>query len=434
MRSGSEGAGAGSTFRHSGWRPLPLRAQQDLNLRVDVEKGSVSKFVQPPRRPASHDESSTRTRRKVPTGTLDDVAIVEHLSMARAKLCNSIRALMAQAPSEAEQQPCEGCMSTTRLNECVIMPCGRKIRLCCPCARLYGRMLTARLAQVKADNALVTAKSSPLPKLPQEHATAPVLNLGLGGSFEPTLKRIQSDPPYQGGTSASGQGFKGPSRDELYRTMLASGGGSPAPCTAPCAKQSLLSSQTLSFSGAGNAPQGPTSHRYPDPQTRAAYSAGAQVDSNASSASESGLKENILRTWKFQQGQRQTGRDSPSRARSSRSRTPDPVGAGTLQPHLAAISGHMQPNRQPYINTLTPSPGDSRMRGSPLPKRKPRAASSPQGGGGGDPIARLLSSSVTPFGKNISLPSLSSPHSASGGGEGPLTRSSSWDYAPRKVE
>lgn len=185
MRSGSEGAGAGSTFRHSGWRPLPLRAQQDLNLRVDVEKGSVSKFVQPPRRPASHDESSTRTRRKVPTGTLDDVAIVEHLSMARAKLCNSIRALMAQAPSEAEQQPCEGCMSTTRLNERVIMPCGRKIRLCCPCARLYGRMLTARLAQVKADNALVTAKSSPLPKLPQEHATAPVLNLGLGGSFGP---------------------------------------------------------------------------------------------------------------------------------------------------------------------------------------------------------------------------------------------------------
>ena len=122
----SSGGGGGS----SGWRLL-RNQDDDPDLRVDAEKGAVTR-VQP--RPASNDDSAstgTRSRRKMLAGDLDDSAIMKHISVARTTVCNSVRALMVRDGEEEDQLPCEGCSSTKRPNACIVMPCGRKIRLCC---------------------------------------------------------------------------------------------------------------------------------------------------------------------------------------------------------------------------------------------------------------------------------------------------------------
>ena len=70
---------------------------------------------------------------------------------ARSKVFQGVRELTARANREEDRGavyqntvPCGGCQSTTTSIMQLIMPCGRNIHLCCPCAKMYGRVLSTR--------------------------------------------------------------------------------------------------------------------------------------------------------------------------------------------------------------------------------------------------------------------------------------------------
>lgn len=174
------------------WIPRALRVPMDFVQGLSCDRGSS---------PARSNGSAAARRR-----AQDDSAIVEHITVARSKVINAVRTLVAKEGGEAGADcyiPCEGCRTVERPTAHIIMPCGRQLCLCCPCAKKYGRMLTARLTQVQGEQPR-TEKQVAAPensgrapqkekeKAPKERPSARVLEQKKGSDvlIEPTVRQI----------------------------------------------------------------------------------------------------------------------------------------------------------------------------------------------------------------------------------------------------
>ena len=178
-RSSERRLGAPSLTRFPLPRPVRERAHEEVSLGLSWERGSVGKVQVSERRARSRDSCDAETRRR----RLDNTAAIEHLTAgtmrrqalcdgharilhhvvanivltslpyktARSKVFQGVRELTARANREEDRGavyqntvPCGGCQSTTTSIMQLIMPCGRNIHLCCPCAKMYGRVLSTR--------------------------------------------------------------------------------------------------------------------------------------------------------------------------------------------------------------------------------------------------------------------------------------------------
>jgi hypothetical protein len=174
------------------WIPRALRVPMDFVQGLSCNRGSSP----------SRSNGNTAARRKAQ----DNSAIVEHLTIARSKVINAVRTLVAKEGGEAVADydiPCEGCRTLERPTAHIIMPCGRQMCLCCPCAKKYGRMLTARLTQVQGEQPR-TEKQVAAPentgrapqkekeKAPKERPSNRIFEQKTGSDalFEPTVRQI----------------------------------------------------------------------------------------------------------------------------------------------------------------------------------------------------------------------------------------------------
>jgi len=142
--------------------PRALRGEEPA-MALLVESGSVCR-VQLPARSCDPDYASGKHRKRlavVAWGALDDSAIMENLCFARSKVFNAVRMLTAREHADAvAEMPCEGCATVQRETAKIILPCGRLIVVCCPCAKLFGRMLTGRLAKLEPEPEAATSLAS----------------------------------------------------------------------------------------------------------------------------------------------------------------------------------------------------------------------------------------------------------------------------------
>ena len=142
--------------------PRALRGEEPA-MALLVESGSVCR-VQLPARSCDPDYASGKHRKRlavVAWGALDDSAIMENLCFARSKVFNAVRMLTAREHADTvPEMPCEGCATVQRETAKIILPCGRLIVVCCPCAKLFGRMLTGRLAKLEPEPEAATSLAS----------------------------------------------------------------------------------------------------------------------------------------------------------------------------------------------------------------------------------------------------------------------------------